>query len=89
MALIQLCAADLAAIDELHYHTYDSAGTRAYTKAREWYAQWCAGDGAHSSSSTATTATTPSTPLPTSNTVEALLLFLYQRKYQWGISDGN
>ncbi len=33
MAIIQMAAAKLAAIDELVYHTFNSEGTRAYDQA--------------------------------------------------------
>ncbi len=77
MALIQLFAADLAQIDELHYHTFNSEGTRAYNEARAVYQQLVE----RYRTATETTSAQLS--------VASLCELLYQRKYQWGMSDGN
>jgi hypothetical protein len=87
MALIQMFAADLAQIDELHYHTFNAEGTRAFNAAQEVRNQLherhnnVAEDGSGTKSGLSVTSA--------SLTVPALLQDLYQRKYQWGMSDGN
>jgi hypothetical protein len=87
MALIQMFAADLAQIDELHYHTFNPEGTRAFNAAQEVRNQLherhnnVAEDGSGTKSGLSVTSA--------SLTVPALLQDLYQRKYQWGMSDGN
>jgi hypothetical protein len=87
MALIQMFAADLAQIDELHYHTFNPEGTRAFNAAQEVRNQLHArhNNVAEDESGTKSGLSVTSASL----TVPALLQDLYQRKYQWGMSDGN